>query len=114
MNGWLLKSIWYMGKIALIYTLVGSKEEATNLAKGLIQNHQAACVNIFPCQSIYEWEGKIQESNEWFLLIKTSSEQCQTLCDYLSKNHPYQIPVILCHDQIQSSSPFANWVNQQL
>ncbi len=103
-----------MEKIALVYTLVGSKEEATNLAKGLIQNHQAACVNIFPCQSVYEWEGEIQESNEWSLLIKTSSEHCQALCDYLSKNHPYQIPAILCHDQIQSSSPFANWVNQQL
>ena len=103
-----------MKKIAVVYTLVSSKEEAANLAKILIQRRQAACVNIFPCQSVYEWEGGIQESNEWALLIKTRSDQCQSLCDYLSQNHPYQTPAILCHDQLQSSALFTDWVDKQM
>ena len=90
---------------AFIIAIFGGYTGFSRLMEAKIQNHQAACVNIFPCQSVYEWEGEIQESNEWSLLIKTSSEHCQALCDYLSKNHPYQIPAILCHDQIQSSRP---------
>lgn len=43
-----------MNKIALIYTLVGSQEEAVSLSTLLIESNLAACVNIFECQSVYK------------------------------------------------------------
>jgi periplasmic divalent cation tolerance protein len=99
-------------KIAVIYTLVGSKEEALSLSKELIENHSAACINIFECQSVYEWEGKIQNSPEWALIIKTASEKCQTVRDILIQKHPYQIPAILFNDQISALKPFTDWVGK--
>jgi periplasmic divalent cation tolerance protein len=102
-----------MEKIAIIYTLVGSKQEAVNLSKELVESSQAACVNIFECQSVYKWEGEIQTSPEWAMIIKVAPDKCQSTRDILIKKHPYQIPAILFGDQISTLKPFADWVAQQ-
>ena len=102
-----------MKKIALVYTLVSSHAEARDLAKDIIQKRYAGCVNIFPCQSIYEWDHQIQETDEWALLIKTSSAKSKIIFSYLTEKHPYQIPCILCSDQVSALEPFAHWIDQK-
>jgi periplasmic divalent cation tolerance protein len=102
-----------MEKIAIFYTLIGSKEEALNLSKELIEGNHAACINIFECLSVYKWEGEIQNSPEWAMIIKVASEKLEETREILIQKHPYQVPAILFNDQISALKPFANWVAQQ-
>lgn len=54
-----------------MFSTTSSEEEATNIANHLIQQKIAACVNIIPkIQSVYEWEGKVEQSREYLLMIK--------------------------------------------
>ena len=56
----------------IIYTSIDSKKNAKTLAKIIINNHLAACVNIIPIEkSIYYWEGKLESESEFQLMIKT-------------------------------------------
>ena len=56
----------------IIYTSIDSKKNAATLAKIIINNHLAACVNIIPIEeSIYYWEGKLESESEFQLMIKT-------------------------------------------
>ncbi len=61
-----------MSENILMMTTAGSKEEAEKIAYTLVERRLAACVNIVPqVQSVYRWEGKVEQAQEWLLLIKT-------------------------------------------
>src|SRR5438046_10289185 len=61
-----------MSENILMMTTAGSKEEAEKIAYTLVEGRLAACVNIVPqVQSVYRWEGKVEQAQEWRLLIKT-------------------------------------------
>jgi uncharacterized protein involved in tolerance to divalent cations len=58
----------------IVLSTAGSVEEARKIARHLVENQLAACVNIVPeIESIYRWQGKVESSSEWLLLIKTTS-----------------------------------------
>jgi periplasmic divalent cation tolerance protein len=62
------------GKI-LVLTTAGSEEEARKIARGLVERQLAACVNIVPqLSSIYRWQGKVEEAEEYLLIAKTGAE----------------------------------------
>ena len=65
----------------LVFSNCGSEEEARRIARALVEARVAACVNIVPgIQSIYHWQGAIQEDSEWMLVIKST----RSLFDQLS------------------------------
>jgi periplasmic divalent cation tolerance protein len=98
--------------IQMTYTLVSNLEEAKKIAKILIQEKLAACVNILPSiVSIYEWKGQIEESNEVGLLIKCSLSNQENLVKRLQALHPYELPAI-CSLQTETSAEFQAWINQ--
>ncbi len=102
------------GKIAVLYTLVSTKEEARRLAKQIVTEHWAACVNIFACDSVYRWEGELQETCEYALLIKTTQEQRASLVQWISQHHPYKTPAVLYDSDVSCSGDFANWIRDQV
>jgi periplasmic divalent cation tolerance protein len=58
----------------LVLTTAGSAEEARKIAGALVERRLAACVNVIPqVQSIYRWKEKVEEAEEWLLVIKTTS-----------------------------------------
>ena len=69
-------------QLAAMFVTAGSRDEADKLAAGLIKSKLAACVNIMPqIESIYEWDGKIERSQEFLLMIKVSGYfmTCQSI-----------------------------------
>ncbi len=64
-----------MTKALMIFCTCANEEEASRLARELLERRLAACVNILPAmQSVFRWEGEIQTATERLLLIKTTEE----------------------------------------
>ena len=76
-------------KISLVYTTVSTFEEAQILARSLIEGRLAVCVQIAKKHSIYKWKGKLEECEEWSLLIKTLEEKKESLLNQMINFHPY-------------------------
>lgn len=89
--------------LSIGWTTVNSEKAAESLAREMIEQKLAACVQIDgPIQSIYKWEGIIQSEREWRLMIKFSSRQSEKLNVFIEDNHPYGEPewVVLRADQV--------------
>ena len=70
--------------------------DARSLAKKVIRERLAACVQIIPLiESVYWWKGKIVEDEEALLLFKTDASVVSALTDFLAAHHPYTVPEIL-------------------
>jgi len=70
----------------LVFTTAGSVDEARRIAEALVERKLAACVNIVPkVVSIYRWKGKIEEAEEWLLLVKCTLTSCRSACPLPSK-----------------------------
>jgi len=78
-----------------IYITCPDKEEAEKIAETLVAEKLAACVNYFPVNSVYAWEGKLEKSCEYALLCKTGKENFNKIKGRVSEIHSYEVPAIL-------------------
>ena len=97
----------------LVLTTAPSQEIASNIAKTLLKNKLCACVNIIPqCVSIYEWEGKIEESHEVMLFIKTIDCKYLELERQVKNIHPYDVPEIIKIQINGGYSKYLGWIHE--
>ncbi len=84
---------------------------ALDLARTLVREHLAACVNRVPgVSSVYEWEGRICEESEQLLLIKTTQARYPALEMRLKTLHPYEIPEIIAIPVVTGSRAYLAWL----
>ncbi|WP_449258966.1 divalent-cation tolerance protein CutA [Chlorobium limicola] len=76
-------------------TTISGREEAEELAEGILGNHLAACVQMTAVRSFFLWEGEVQREAEMLLLIKTTFARYGALESYISEYHPYDVPEII-------------------
>ncbi len=94
----------------LVFVTAPDKESAQKLAGLVLEKRLAACVNILPeIESHYRWEGKIQNSIECMLIIKSSAEQFSHLESLISSNHPYACPEIIAITSAEIQNKFRVW-----
>ena len=92
-----------------------SPEEARPLARRLVEEDLAACVNVIPqITSIYRWKGELCDDQESTLLIKTTQERYPALADALERHHSYDVPEIIAIDTAEVSDAYAEWVHEQI
>jgi periplasmic divalent cation tolerance protein len=83
---------------------------AEMLSRSLIENRLAACVQIMPIKSFYEWKGEICKEEERLLLIKTKSSLYPGIEDLILKNHPYEVPEILMVHSTGGLEKYLTWI----
>jgi len=77
----------------IVLTTTGLKETAEQLARQLVERRLAACVNIVgPIRSVYRWKEKLENEQEYLLLIKTTAARAVKLRTALKELHPYELP----------------------
>ncbi len=82
--------------LRLVYITTSNKEEARNIGRKLVEERLAACVNIIDgMESIYQWEGEIQEDKECVLIVKTPYHNVDKLTDRVKELHRYDCPCII-------------------
>lgn len=92
-----------------------SPDEAGELARRLVEESLAACVNVLDgVTSFYRWEGQLCEDNESTLLVKTTPEGCDRLVEKLAEYHSYEVPEIAVIDPEDINAPYAEWVHEHV
>lgn len=84
-----------MSDIALLYSTFANRAEAERVAKAVLNERLAACVNILgDCMSVYRWEGKVEQGQETPALFKTVTALAPSLRRRIEELHSYDLPVI--------------------
>jgi len=104
-----------MAEHYVAYVAVPNEDVGRSLARGLIEERLAACVNIIPrVISVYEWKEKVEEENEALLLIKTSKERLDELTAFVKRKHPYELPEVIAVPITDGSDAYLLWVQSQV
>ncbi|MGN6789098.1 MAG: divalent-cation tolerance protein CutA [Rhodanobacteraceae bacterium] len=89
-------------------------ETATRIARTLVEERLAACVNRLPnVNSTYRWQGEIHEDAEVLLLIKTTRERFDTLRERLVELHPYEVPELVAFDIADGLPACLDWLARE-
>ena len=100
-----------MHEVLILVTTESNKEKAKNIAQTLLQKKLAACVSIKQIYSVFEWEGEIEESEEFEITIKSKLELKEYLINFLKKNLSYDVPQIL-FNKFHAESKYYEWISK--
>lgn len=96
-----------------IVSTVPDLKKARQLAGLLVSRRLAACVQILPgLESHYRWKGKRETSKEVLLLIKTKTSLYKKVETTILKNHPYEVPEIICLPIVRGSETYLKWISE--
>ena len=103
-----------MGEI-IIYVTASREDEASKIARALIESRLAACVNIISnIRSIYRWEGKLEDDNESLMIIKTKDSKFDEVQKKVEELHSYSVPEVIAFSIEKGSEKYLAWLLQCL
>lgn len=102
-----------MSKMVFLYVTNESSSEAKKIAKYLLEKRMIGCANIYPVNSIYQWEGEISDDEEYVLIVKTTKEKCEQVRNEIAKIHPFDTPCILKLD-VDPNEKYMEWIKNEL
>ena len=98
-----------------IVTTVSTKEVAERIARTLLEEHLAACVQIVgPITSMYWWQGNIERTDEYQCQIKSRADHFNRIEDAIVQIHPYEVPEVVALPMPLCSGGYANWLREEL
>ena len=96
---------------ALVLTTAGTEEEATRIARALVEDQLAACVNVAPkITSVYRWKGTVLTETEWLLLIKTRAALFPRVQEAVRRLHSYELPELLLVPVAGGEESYLQWL----
>ena len=99
----------------IVLTTTPNAEEAEDLARKIIGEKLAVCVQILPeIKSFYFWENEVQNESENLLLIKTFQEKFAELEKFIQAHHSYDVPEIVALESSEVSEKYLDWMKNYL
>jgi periplasmic divalent cation tolerance protein len=98
-------------RYGVVLVTTASQAEGEAIAKALLAEKLAACVNIMPVHSFYTWQGKQQSDREWQLIIKTNLTLFSQLAVKIKELHSYEVPEIIALPIIAGSESYLSWLD---
>lgn len=100
-----------MQQVILIMTNVPDEVVAHRIARYLVEQKLAACVNLLPgVRSVYRWQGAIEEASEVTMLIKSTQQRYAELEEAIRQTHPYEVPEIIAMPVTTGLQPYFDWL----
>ena len=98
-----------------VVTTTERQEDAEAIARRLIEERLAACVQIVgPITSTYRWQGKIETSREWQCWAKSRRELYEKIEAAIRRLHPYEVPEILAVAILAGSPGYLAWLDEEV
>lgn len=97
-----------------VHIMVPSKELADKIARALVDDKLAACVNIIPnIRSIYRWQGKVSADHETLLLAKSRADLFAALEAKVKSLHSHNVPCIVAEPIVAGHQPYLDWITTE-
>ena len=103
-----------MSDYSQVSTTTDSHEAARDLATSAVDARVAACAQVVgPIESTYWWDGKIDNAQEWLILLKTPTDRVGALEAHILANHTYEVPEVI-HTPIVGGNPaYLMWLSAE-
>ena len=100
-------------RFAIVTTTLGNAAEAKAMARWLLEARLAACVQITPIESVYRWEGAIEEAAEVLLSCKIATADFPAVRDAISSRHGYDLPEVVMTPIDAGSAAYLDWLARE-
>ena len=84
------------------------------IARAVVEEGLAACVNISPVRSVFRWEGKVSDEREEMMLIKTERRLLDRLQARIKELHSYQVPEIIAIPILEGEGRYLQWISDSV
>ena len=100
--------------VSIVYSTIGSIEEAKKIASNLVNDQLVACVNIIPnIESVYRWKGKIECDKEVVLIAKTTDNKVKKTIERIKSLHTYELPDIIVLPVIGGLKEYLEYITNE-
>ena len=101
-------------KPVIVTTTCPSLEEAEKIARVVLADRLAACIQIYPVRSMYWWKDTIESENEFLLSLKSRRSFFDRLVLKIKEHHSYEVPEIIATDIEEVERSYAAWLRAEL
>lgn len=109
----MVKGLTYSHIVVMV--MAANREEAKKIAHCLLNEKLIACANISgPVHSLFWWAGKIEEAEEYVILMKTRADLFKRLSERVKALHSYEVPEIIALPITEGFKPYIEWLNNNL
>jgi periplasmic divalent cation tolerance protein len=100
--------------VRVVLVTAPEPDTAARLARTLVEERLAACVNLVPqVRSIYRWQDQVEDGSETLMVIKTRAERCEALASRVGELHPYDVPEVVELSVAGGSEEYFKWVREE-
>jgi len=97
----------------VVFITAPNEDEAAKIATAVVEKGLAGCVTIIKnIRSIYKWEGKIEDEDEVFMIVKTRKELFKSLAGKVKELHSYSVPEIIALPIVEGSEDYLQWLQK--
>lgn len=97
----------------VVYITAPKEDEAARIAKTIVEEGLAGCVNIIRgIRSIYSWQGKIEDEPEVLMIVKTKKDLFEPLSKKVKELHSYTVPEIIALPIIEGNKDYLRWLKE--
>ena len=97
-----------------VATTVENKPQAQSIARHVLEKRLAGCVQILQCASMYHWQGKVEQGDEFLCIMKTREDLFELLQAAIMDVHPYEVPEILATPVVGGNAAYLDWLDGEL
>jgi len=102
-----------MVEALVIFITAPNEEEGAKIARTLVEERLAGCVNIVkPIRSIYRWQENIEDDTETLMIVKTQKRLFESLSSRVRELHSYTVPEIIAVPVVQGSKDYLKWLEE--
>jgi periplasmic divalent cation tolerance protein len=99
-------------RTGVITTTVPTRDDARRIARALLAERLAACVQLLPIESHYVWQGEQKAEPEVMLLVKTRAGLFEAAITRIKALHPYEVPEIVAQNFTAGFGPYLDWITE--
>lgn len=104
-----------MAEYIQVFSTVEKKEDAHRITKMVVEKRLAACAQIIgPITSTFWWKERLEEEEEWLLVMKTRDDLYAELEKAIKEDHPYEVPEILAVPVIEGNKSYLEWIEKEV
>jgi len=104
-----------MSERLIVFCTVATAADAERIARALVAERVAACVNVVPgLVSVYRWKGNVERDDEHLLVIKTRADRFEALRQTVLSLHPYELPELVALPIAAGHAPYLAWLDENV